>query len=95
MEDNYYWQDGVEVTVQPNLSVISDSTIHNKAYVCLAGDYHDDGQLGISAVVKLQTYLLASTAMQERQIAASDLTDDGCVDVFDLSLSKRKLIQSW
>ena len=94
MEDNYYWQDVVEVTVQPNLSVIPDSTIHNKAYVCLAGDSNDDGEFGISDVVKLQKYLLASTDMQERQIAASDLTDDGCVDVFDLSLSKRNLIQS-
>ena len=94
MEDNYYWQDVVEVTVQPNLSVIPDSTIHNKAYVCLAGDSNDDGEFGISDVVKLQKYLLASTDMQERQIAASDLNDDGCVDVFDLSLSKRNLIQS-
>lgn len=94
MEDNYYWQDVVEVTVQPNLSVIPDSTIHNKSYVCLAGDSNDDGEFGISDVVKLQKYLLASTDMQERQIAASDLTDDGCVDVFDLSLSKRNLIQS-
>ena len=94
MDANYYWQDVVEVTVQPDLSVKPDSTIRNKAYICLAGDSNDDGKFGISDVIKLQKYLLAADTMYERQGYASDLTGDGVVDVFDLCLSKRKLIYS-
>lgn len=92
MTESSYWQDVVEVTVQPDLSATPDSTIHNKAYVCLAGDSNDDGQFGISDVIKLQKWLLTADTMYERQGYASDLTGDGRVDVFDLCLSKRKLI---
>ena len=92
MEENYYWQDVVEVTVQPDLSADTDSTIHNKDYICLEGDSNDDGQFGISDVIKLQKYLLAADTICERQWYASDLTDDGTVNVFDLCLSKRNLI---
>lgn len=94
MEENYYWQDVVEVTVQPDLSVNPDSTVHNKAYVCLAGDSNDDGQFGVSDVIKLQKWLLTADTMYERQGYASDLTGDGRVDVYDLCLSKCKLINA-
>ncbi|MBO6307653.1 MAG: dockerin type I repeat-containing protein [Oribacterium sp.] len=92
MTENSYWQDVVEITVKSDLSSDTDSTIHNKAYVCLAGDSNDDGQFGISDVIKLQKWLLTADTMYERQGYASDLTGDGRVDVFDLCLSKRKLI---
>lgn len=92
MTESSYWQDVVEITVKSDLSRDTDSTIHNKAYVCLAGDSNDDGQFGISDVIKLQKYLLAADTICERQWYASDLTDDGTVNVFDLCLSKRNLI---
>lgn len=92
MEENHYWQDVVEVTVQPDLSADPDSMIHNKAYVCLEGDSNDDGRFAVSDIIKLQKYLLTADTIGERQWYASDVTDDGTVDVFDLSLSKRKLI---
>lgn len=92
MKENYYWDAVVEITVQPDLSADTDSTIHSKEYICLEGDANDDGQFGISDVIKLQKYLLAADTICERQWYASDLTGDGTVDVVDLSLSKRKLI---
>lgn len=94
MTETYYWQDIVEITAQPDLSNNPDSTIRYKEYVCLKGDSNDDGQFGIADVLKLQKYLLTDDTMYERQEYASDLTGDGRVDVFDLCLSKRKLINS-
>ena len=92
MEENHYWQDVAEITVQPDFSADPDSVIHNKAYVCLKGDSNDDGRFAVSDIIKLQKYLLTADTIGERQWCASDVTDDGTVDVFDLSMSKRKLI---
>lgn len=92
MDENYYWQDVVEVTVQPDLSADTDSTIHNKDYICLEGDSNDDGEFGVADVIKLQKYILTDDTMYEREAVASDLIDDGEIDVFDLVMAKRKLI---
>ena len=92
MEENYYWQDVVEVTVQPNLSTVPDSTIHNKEYICLDGDSNDDGEFGIADVIKLQRCILTADTMSEREAIASDLINDDRIDVFDLVMSRRKLI---
>lgn len=92
MEENYYWQDVVEVTVQTDLSADTDSTIHNKDYICLEGDTNDDGEFGVADVLKLQKYILTDDTMYEREAVASDLIDDGEIDVFDLVMARRKLI---
>ena len=70
MEENHYWQDVVAVTVQSDLSANPDSTIHNKAYVCLAGDSNDDGKFAIADVIKLQKCLLTADTMYEREAIA-------------------------
>ena len=92
MEENYYWQDVVEVTVQTDLSADTDSTIHNKDYICLDGDSNDDGEFGIADVIKLQKCILTADTMSEREAIASDLINDDRIDVFDLVMSRRKLI---
>ena len=92
MEENYYWQDVVEVTVQPDLSADPDSTIRNKEYICLEGDSNDDGEFGVADVIKLQRCLLNADSMNEREATASDLVDDNRINVFDLVISRRKLI---
>ena len=92
MEENYYWQDVVEVTVQTDLSDNPDSTIHNKEYICLEGDSNDDGEFGVADVIKLQKSILTADSLSEREAVASDLIDDGKIDVFDLVMSRRKLI---
>lgn len=93
MEENHYWQDVVAVTVQSDLSANPDSTIHNKAYVCLAGDSNDDGKFAIADVIKLQKCLLTADTMYEREAFASDLTDDGRVDAADLTIQKQQLMK--
>lgn len=92
MEENYYWQDVVEITVQTDLSANPDSTIHNKEYICLEGDSNDDGEFGVADVIKLQKSILTADSLSEREAVASDLIDDGKIDVFDLVMSRRKLI---
>ena len=93
MEENHYWQDVVAVTVQSDLSANPDSTIHNKAYVCLAGDSNDDGKFAIADVIKLQKCLLTADTMYEREAIASDLTGDGRVDAADLTIQKQQLMK--
>ena len=92
MEENYYWQDVVEITVQSELSTDTDSTIHNKEYICLDGDSNDDGEFGVADVIKLQKYILTGDTLSEREAKSSDLIEDERIDVFDLIISKRMLI---
>lgn len=94
MEENYYWQDVVSVTVQPDLSSDTDSSIHNKEYIYLEGDSNDDGQFNILDAVKLQKYLLDTDTINERQRCASDLNSDGIINVFDFCYSKENLLYS-
>lgn len=94
MDENYYWQDVVTVTVAPELTAPPAGTVRNKAYVCTAGDTNDDGAFGVTDVIKLQKYLLHLDTLHERGASACDLTGDGRVDVFDLALEKQMLIQS-
>ena len=91
MEDNYYWQDVVEVTVQTDLSADTDSIIHNKEHICLEGDSNDDGEFGVADVIKLQKYLIAADSMNDRETIASDVVQNGKVDVFDLVSVKNTL----
>lgn len=93
LEEAHYWQDVVEITVQPDLSADPDSTIRSKDYICLAGDSNDDGAFAISDVIKLQKCLLATDTMTARQGYASDLSGNGCVDAADLAMQKRHLIE--
>jgi len=94
MKENYYWDAVVEVTVQPDLSAVPDSTIHNKEYICLEGDSNDDGEFSIADAVKLQKYLLTGDDLSEREGYASDITKDNCIDVFDLVASKKNLLNN-
>ena len=94
MKENHYWDAVVEVTVQPDLSAVPDSTIHNKEYICLEGDSNDDGEFSIADAVKLQKYLLTGDDLSEREGYASDITKDNCIDVFDLVASKKNLLNN-
>lgn len=94
MDENYYWSAVVDVTVKSDLSGDTDSTIYNKDYICLSGDSNDDGEFGVADAIKLQRFVLAADTPTEREGAASDLTNDGSVDVFDLVLSRQKLVNN-
>lgn len=95
LTDNYYWQDVIEITVQSDLSEDTGSTVHYKDFVCIDGDSNDDGNFSIADVVMLQKYLFSEESMCERQGYASDLNSDDIIDIFDLCLSKQKLISEF
>lgn len=92
MLDNYYWDAVVDVTVQPELSAITEISARYKSFICTKGDSNDDGEFGIADVIKLKKYLLNTEEMTERQGAASDINSDGTIDVFDLCAAKSELI---
>ncbi|MCR5016238.1 MAG: dockerin type I repeat-containing protein [Ruminococcus sp.] len=94
MDENYYWSAVVDANVKPDLSGDTNSTIYNKDYICLSGDSNDDGEFGVADAIKLQRFVLAADTPTEREGAASDLTNDGNVDVFDLVLSRQKLVNN-
>ncbi len=56
------------------------------------GDVNDDGSFNISDVVVLQKWLLSMPDIQLTNWKAADVCIDGRLDVFDLCLMKRELI---
>lgn len=57
------------------------------------GDVNGDGTFGISDVVLLQRWLLAVPDIELDNWKAADLCEDGRLDVFDLCLMKKALIE--
>lgn len=92
MTENYFWQDVVKISVVSDFSENPENSVQNKDFIYLNGDSNDDGQFGITDVIKLQRYILAADTLYERQAYASDLNNDGNVNVYDLCLAKKKLI---
>lgn len=65
----------------------------NKAVACI-GDCNDDGTFNIADVVLLQKWLLAVPNVTIPDWRAADLCEDGRLDVFDLCMMKRLLLNS-
>lgn len=65
----------------------------NKAVACI-GDCNDDGTFNIADVVLLQKWLLAVPNVTIPDWKAADLCEDGRLDVFDLCMMKRLLLNS-
>lgn len=59
----------------------------------IRGDVNADGEFNISDVVLLQKWLLAVSSIELSDWKAADLCEDGRLDVFDLCLMKRMLIE--
>lgn len=60
----------------------------------VTGDANGDGKFTVADVVLLQKWLLAVPNVRLANWEACDLCEDGRIDVFDLCLLKRKLINS-
>lgn len=58
----------------------------------LVGDINVDGIFNVSDIVLLQKWLLAVPSTELSNWQAADLYEDGVIDVFDLVMMKRKLI---
>ncbi|MDE6781999.1 MAG: leucine-rich repeat protein [Ruminococcus sp.] len=57
------------------------------------GDFNGDGDFNISDVVIFQKYILGSSDTEISDWKQADLYPDGVLDVFDLCLMKKKLIE--
>lgn len=66
-----------------------DILVPNKT---VEGDCNNDGELSVADVVLLQKWLLSVPDTNLVNWQAADLYEDGVIDVFDLCLMKRKLI---
>lgn len=57
------------------------------------GDVNGDGSLSVADVVSLQKWLLNATDAELHNWRAADLCEDGKLDVFDLTLMKKALVE--
>jgi len=72
------------------LKVINDS-LRSETYV--AENVNADGSFNVSDLVLLQKWLLAAPDAELANWQAGDLCEDNKLDVFDLCLMRRKLIE--
>ena len=68
--------------------------LNDAQYEFVAGDVNADGQFSVTDVVLMQKWLLAVPDTKLADWKAGDLCDDDKLDVFDLCLMKRALIQT-
>lgn len=58
----------------------------------ISGDLTGDGSVSIADAVKLQRFILGSSQMNDAEFFASDLNNDGSVNVYDFCLMRQALI---
>lgn len=71
----------------------TDDTVNNEIAVTLNGDVNTDGNFDVADVVLLQKWLLAVPDTHLANWKAGNYCDDERLDVFDLCLMKRALIE--
>ena len=57
------------------------------------GDVDGDGELGVTDVIQIQKWMLATPGTKLKDWKAADFNKDGVLDVFDLGLMKRALLK--
>jgi hypothetical protein len=84
-----------EITVYFNLTVDENGNFSSDYYTGapLAGDANDDGVFNVSDVVLFQKWLVAAPDIKLPNWKSADFCEDGTLDVFDLYLMKRALIE--
>lgn len=94
IKTNYYGEQTLRVeAIDPDrntsINISKDVTIG-----FLQGDCNNDGEFSLSDVVFLQKWLLAVPDTELANWQAADLCEDGRLDVFDLCLMKRMLVEN-
>lgn len=94
-EEKNYFMDDVSVTINGHKVSRTIGTVKAKYNVAasIEGDVNCDGEVNITDVVLLQKWLLAVPDTHLENWQAVDLCKDNRLDVFDLCLLKRKLIE--
>ncbi|MBR5165209.1 MAG: hypothetical protein IKW87_06600 [Ruminococcus sp.] len=75
---------------QSLLKVINDTL---RGGTSITGDVNADGSFNVSDLVLLQKWLLAAPDSELADWQAGDLCKDGRLDVFDLCMMRKKLIE--
>lgn len=72
----------------------SDTTaeIETETSVALPGDADGDGQLTVQDVILLNRFLLRTLTLDSEQLDRLDVYEDGCVDIFDLTILRRMVL---
>ncbi|HOH87742.1 dockerin type I domain-containing protein [Ruminococcus sp.] len=76
-----------------SISLVKAGSSPDTAEEAKSGDVNSDGEFNISDVVLLQKWLLAVPDTHLENWKAADLCDDDILDVFDLCLMKKALIE--
>lgn len=86
---------GTEITADSKVSITANQTLYAqyKAEV-VKGDVNNDGEFSIADVVLLQKWLLGVSDIKLDNWKSADLCEDSRLDVFDLCLMKKMLINS-
>lgn len=94
-EEKNYFMDEVSVTINGHKISRTIGTVKAKYNIAtpIEGDVNCDGEVNITDVVLLQKWLLAVPDTHLENWQAVDLCKDDRLDVFDLCLLKRKLIE--
>ncbi len=88
----WFTEDGTEITSASIVEIESDTTLYAKwASDEVIGDVNADGVFNVADVVMMQKWLLCAGGLTDWQ--AGDLCRDERIDVFDLCLMKRLLIE--
>ena len=92
-----YWDPNAELTEKESGTYVvkDDYTIEEKTNSdeFMMGDVNNDGAFNVSDVLLLQKWLLAVPDTHLAKWKAADFCEDGRLDVFDLCLMKRALIE--
>ena len=88
----WFTEDGIEITSASIVEIEYDTTLYAKwASDEVIGDVNSDGVFNVADVVMMQKWLLCAGDLTDWQ--AGDLCRDERIDVFDLCLMKRLLIE--
>ena len=72
----------------------SDFSVKEQIENAEKGDVTLDGDISIADYVKLQNYLLGRDELNDKQIQAADINEDKTVNVFDLIMIKRMVVET-
>lgn len=94
LTDVYYEGSRAEwnaLEILENNTALKSAEVHYN-FRTLSGDINLDGEFSVADIVILQKWLLAQSDINLADWKAADLCEDNKLDVFDLCLMKRKLI---
>ncbi len=86
---------GTKVTTDTKVAVTANQTLYAQwKAATVKGDVNNDGEFSVADAVLLQEWLLDVPDIKLENWKAADLCEDGILDVFDLCLMKRMLVNS-